>query len=233
MTASVTTAAALDLERDGAALHAAALSGDAIETLRVLADNVTSDRPGARLRHATGLHDLLAPSGAIGRVAHAALGDGVRPVRAVMFDKSETANWAVAWHQDRTVPVAERAEAAEFGPWSRKDGVWHVAPPIEVLDRMVTLRAHLDDCDADNAPLLIALGSHRLGKVAATAAALEASCLPQHVCLASAGDVWIFRTPILHASERAARARRRRVLQVDFAAFDLPAPLRWRGLAAL
>jgi hypothetical protein len=222
----------LDLHRDGAALHAGALGRPTIEILRRFADRLAAGRPGSRLRGDTLWGALLSHRGEIGSLAHAALGDGARPVRAVMFDKSPSANWAVSWHQDRTIPVAERAEAPGFGPWSRKDGVWHVAPPIEVLDRMVTLRAHLDDCDEDNAPLLIALGSHRCGKVAATEAAARAGERPMHTCLAAMGDVWIYRTPILHASERAARPRRRRVLQVDFAAFDLPEPLRWKGLEA-
>jgi hypothetical protein len=34
----------------------------------------------------------------------------------------------------------------------------YVAPPFEVLARMVTLRLHLDDVPATNAPLLVAPG---------------------------------------------------------------------------
>jgi signal transduction histidine kinase len=46
-------------------------------------------------------------------------------------------------------------------------------------------------------------------------------------CLADAGDVWVYRTPILHASDRAANGRRRRVLQVDYSGDDLPDGLSW------
>ena len=48
--------------------------------------------------------------------------------------------------------------------------------------------------------------------------------------LAFARDVWLYATPILHASEAAARPLRRRVLQIDFSADALPAPLRWLGV---
>lgn len=51
----------------------------------------------------------------------------------------------------------------------------------------------------------------------------------QRLCLAEPGDIWAYRTPILHASDRAAGGPRRRVLQIDYA---VPAGLEWRGLKA-
>ncbi|HWW12340.1 MAG TPA: phytanoyl-CoA dioxygenase, partial [Brevundimonas sp.] len=86
-----------------------------------------------------------------------------------------------------------------------------------------------DAVDAQNAPLRIALGSHRLGRVAASDADRRAEAMPQSLCLAEAGDIWTYRTPILHASAPSARAGRRRVLQVDYADFDLPGGLEWSG----
>jgi hypothetical protein len=50
------------------------------------------------------------------------------------------------------------------------------------------------------------------------------------LCLAEAGDVWLYAKPILHGSERAKRAERRRVLQVDYAAGELPGGLKWLGV---
>jgi hypothetical protein len=151
---------------------------------------------------------------------------GARPVRAVLFDKSEASNWVVPWHQDRTIAVHSRVEQAGFGPWTVKDGVPHVEPPFAVLARMVTLRLHLDDCPADNAPLHVALGSHR-ERIAAADAAAVAAAHPQLACLASAGDIWVYATPIVHMSERAVRPSRRRVLQVDFSPDDLPGGMEW------
>ena len=174
---------------------------------------------------------LLSVSGPVGRIAAQLTSGGARPVRAVMFDKTTEANWSVAWHQDRTIPVKERVEAEDLGPWSTKSGLLHVAPPFEVLARMVTLRVHLDPVGSENAPLRIAVGSHRLGRVAAGDADEQAATRPQQACLAEAGDVWAYRTPILHASDRALTPRRRRVLQVDYADFDLPGGLKWRGLS--
>lgn len=47
---------------------------------------------------------------------------------------------------------------------------------------------------------------------------------------AHAGDIWAYATPILHASDAALDPKARRVLQVDYAAFDLPGGLEWSGL---
>src|SRR5258708_167808 len=99
--------------------------------------------------------------------------------------KTADTNWAVAWHQDRTIAVRERREVAGFGPWSRKAGVAHVEPPFPVIAGMITLRVHLDDCDDDNAPLLVAPGSHRLGRVPAAQAGEIARRLGVASCLAT------------------------------------------------
>lgn len=215
-------------ERDGALLFKRQLTLSQVETLRSLADERIGDRPGTRLDGETRLVTLLAASGPIGGVAATLTSPRARAVRAVLFDKTENANWVVAWHQDRTIPVAARKEVEGFGPWSTKDGVPHVAPPFDILARMVTLRVHLDPVDDANAPLGIALGSHRLGRVAADQAGRVAGSGMQRVCHAEVGDIWAYRTPILHTSDRATTPTRRRVLQVDYADFDLPGGLEWR-----
>ena len=220
-----------------AATGAVYLPGAAAELLLAIEAAISSDdcgRPGARLRDAAALAALLSPERAIGRAAAGALAAiGVagepRPVRAILFDKNADANWALGWHQDRTVAVRERHPCEGFGPWTIKQGVIHVAPPFALLRRMVTLRIHLDSVDADNAPLLIAEATHdRLWPEGEIAGAVAAACV--HPCLAARGDIWAYATPILHASAAATRPRRRRVLQVDFAAEALPAPLAWRGI---
>jgi len=185
-------------------------------------------RPGKRLTG--GLDSLLGQEGALGRIAASLIGGNSFPVRAVLFDKTPETNWSVGWHQDRTVAVRQRRETAGYGPWSVKGGIAHVAPPISVLEGMVTLRLHLDDCDEDNAPLKVALGSHRLGLVPADEAANEAKRRQVLACHAKAGDVWAYSTLILHASERSQSGGRRRVLQVDYSASALPGGLEWRGL---
>ncbi|MFZ5793300.1 MAG: phytanoyl-CoA dioxygenase, partial [Pseudomonadota bacterium] len=45
-----------------------------------------------------------------------------------------------------------------------------------------------------------------------------------------AGDIWLYANPILHASDAATDPTHRRVLQLDFAAQDLPGGLEWLGV---
>jgi hypothetical protein len=209
-------------DRDGVLPFRAAVTG---ATLADLAE-IATDGPGRRLL-LPGLAARLAPLTAIARPL---MGGPGFPVRAVLFDKTAERNWALGWHQDRTISMRTRREVEGFGPWTIKDGLPHVAPPMPLLESMVTLRLHLDPCGPDNAPLKVAPGSHRLGQIAAPDAARIAKAHPILTCLAEPGDVWAYSTPILHASDRAAAPDRRRVLQVDFAAADLPGGLEWLGV---
>lgn len=188
------------------------------------------DRAGSRLHGIPALSAFLASDGPIGCIASDCLGRPGMAVRAILFDKSAATNWALGWHQDRTICVRQRIAVPGFGPWTAKAGLLHVAPPFELLERMVTLRIHLDPVDADNAPLLIAPGSHAMGRIAEADVAAAVDRCGTATCLAETGDIWAYATPILHASEAAHRPRRRRVLQVDFSADPLPGGLEWLGV---
>ena len=206
------------------------LSTSEVECLVGRLEPQISRRPGTRLKVEPDVATLLAANGAVGRVAAGLIGTEARPVRAVLFDKSPQANWVVAWHQDRTISVKERHDVQGFGPWSTKAGILHVAPPLSVLDGMITLRLHLDPVDTENAPLIVAVGSHQFGYVPADLAADRAAACDLLTCVAEPGDVWAYATPILHMSARSTGNRRRRVLQIDYAATPLPAPLEWFGI---
>jgi hypothetical protein len=186
---------------------------------------------GTRLFDSPRLRDLLSPGSPIATLAEDLLGSAARPVRAILFDKSATANWGLGWHQDRTIAVGSRADCEDFGPWSLKRGVHHVAPPWAILSAMLTLRIHLDPVSPANAPLLVAPGSHRLGIITEAEIDGIVARLGIRACLASGGDVWAYATPILHASAPSESCTGRRVLQLDYAGSDLPPPLEWYGLA--
>jgi ectoine hydroxylase-related dioxygenase (phytanoyl-CoA dioxygenase family) len=189
-----------------------------------------SDQAGIRLFGVEALRPFLDVTGVVGQIAAARMEGAVRPVRAILFDKTPIANWSLSWHQDRVIAVRKRIDSPGFGPWSRKHGALHVAPPADILSRMLTLRVHLDDVPDDNAPLLFAPGSHRLGRIAeADVPAVVATCGVAK-CLAVGGDVWVYATPVLHASEAAKSPMRRRVLQLDYAGEDLPHGLEWLGV---
>lgn len=219
---------ALDFERDGAA-HLAGAAAPFLSRLHALAALLPADKAGLRLHGLPGLAELLAPD-ALGAAAIARLGPTARPVRAILFDKSAATNWALGWHQDRTIVVRQRAAVPGYGPWSTKQGLLHVEPPLDLFASMVTLRLHLDAVPADNAPLLIAPGSHRLGRVPEAEIAAAVARCGTATCLAEAGDIWIYSTPILHASSASSTNGHRRVLQVDYSAAELAAGLEWLGV---
>jgi len=150
-----------------------------------------------------------------------------RAVRAIYFDKIPGANWLVAWHQDLTVAVRARAEVPGFGPWSVKSGVPHVQPPVGLLERMLAVRMHLDDCDESNGALRVLPGTHKFGLLSAEQIAELRRDVTEIVCRGSAGDVLLMRPLLLHASARSGGQRHRRVLHIEYAGFDLPAPLEW------
>lgn len=221
-------AAAFHFERDGAALHVGA-AHPILRDLDALAQRQTSERAGIRLTGDAGLRALVAPGSILRALATGHLGRRARAVRAILFDKTPETNWALGWHQDRTIAVAARHEVSGFESWTIKSGILHVEPPFGWIERMVTLRIHLDDTPMENAPLLIAPGSHRCGRIAENAIAGTVARCGVAMCLAGRGDIWVYATPILHASERARLIGRRRVLQVDFSGDDLPTPLEWLG----
>jgi len=225
-----TLADGLTLARDGARRVRCAVDPATLHAVAAALPALAPDRAGARLHGVAALRPILASSGPVGAVAASVLGAGCRPVRAILFDKTEAMNWALGWHQDRTIAVLTRIEVEGFGPWTVKNGIPHVAPPFALLAGMVTLRLHLDRVTAANAPLLIAPGSHRLGRIAGPAVAEAVRSCGRVACLAEAGDVWLYATPILHASEAATEPAHRRVLQVDFAVGELPSGLDWYGV---
>jgi len=226
---SATPSATPGLARDGAERLAGALDETALAAIEGVFRSEDGGKPGVRLRDASGaLGKVLSRGGAVGRIARAWMGPASRPVRILLFNKRAEANWALGLHQDRTIAVAARHEVDGFGPWTVKAGQLHVQPPQSVIDRMLTLRIHVDDVGADAAPLLILAGSHRLGRLCEAAIDAAVSANPPVACLARRGDVWIYATAIVHGSDAyRATGGQRRVLQVDYAADDLPGGLAW------
>lgn len=218
----------LQFERDGAELH----TGLAANLVRDLQTFFSGEQhcPGKRITDLGDLRQLFGIAGPIGSAVAKRIGLSARPVRAIAFDKSDQANWGLGWHQDRTTSVSAKVETPGFSPWTIKQGAHHVQPPSDLLGRMATIRIHLDEVDHDNAPLKIAPGSHLFGKVAEEDIPSAVKQCGQAVCLADGGDVWFYASLILHASDRAVAGRRRRVLQIDYAAEELPGELTWLKL---
>ena len=147
------------------------------------------------------------------------LGTSWRCVRGLFFDKNMQANWFVPWHRDLVIAVQARNDVDGYGPWSVKDDVIHVQPPREVLENMLAIRLHLDDCGPDNGPLRVIPRSHL---------SMEAVTEPVVELTAKRGEVIAMRPLLLHSSGRATSPTNRRVIHLEFALVDLPSPLQFR-----
>jgi ectoine hydroxylase-related dioxygenase (phytanoyl-CoA dioxygenase family) len=217
------------IESDGFALVSDAVSQQSLRRVidALNAVGTTNGRAGRR-NVAEEIPEVreLASAAALHALARQVLLSSSFVVRVLLFDKTASANWSVGWHQDTVIAVRERAEAPGFFGWSVKAGVPHVHPPAEILDKMLTLRVHLDDCGEENGPLRVIPGSHRNGRLSDEAIA-DWVASPEAVCPLRAGGVLLMRPLILHASAPASAPQHRRVLHLEFAADPLPHGLEW------
>lgn len=213
-----------DLKAHGFAIVPQVLDQAACEALC----NLLGDAEGAGTRGILRIPEVM-------QLAESLMADLVRPhlrarpvpVRGIYFDKRPETNWLVAWHQDLTLALKERVEVPGFGPWSAKESVPHVQPPVGLLEQMLSVRLHLDDADSTNGALRVLPGTHRLGRLNAEAIQSCRETREEVSCETKTGDVLLMRPLLLHASSRSTSERRRRVLHIEFAGFDLPAPLEW------
>jgi len=209
------------------------LSDSEIHALTASLLDVTSRVESTGRGGARNLLDLpeiqqLASQPAVRGAAARSLGSECFPVRALLFDKTPTANWLVAWHQDLTIAVETRRDVEGYGPWSVKDGVAHVQPPTSVLQQMVAIRIHLDECGKDNGPLKVLPGSHRIGKLGAEEIEDVRRRINEVVCTVPRGGLLVMRPLLIHASSRAISPAHRRVVHIEYAAGDLTDGLVWR-----
>ncbi len=221
------------LEQDGFAIVLEVLSPGTTQGLTIEITEMLSKGTralGYAMRHLVqripGVRRVAA-SAAIRNLVEPVLGSQAFVARSLLLDKTPDANWKVAWHQDLTIAVQARTESPGFHAWSVKDGVVHVQPPAAVLERMLTVRLHLDDCDSANAPLQVMLGSHRSGRLNPREIAEWRDRAPVRVCIVPRGGALLMRPLLLHASSSASEPSHRRVIQLEFAAESLPGGLQW------
>jgi hypothetical protein len=148
-------------------------------------------------------------------------------VQCTLFEKSPCRNWLVSLHQDLSIPVRERVSNGELSGWSCKDGVLFVQPPPRVLESLVALRVHLDDCGPQMGALRAVPGSHRFGRLDGSRAAALRDEYGETTLTASRRGVLAMRPLLLHASSKATVPSLRRVLHFVFGPPSLPLGLTW------
>jgi hypothetical protein len=149
-------------------------------------------------------------------------------VQCTLFDKNPERNWLVALHRDLSIPVKARIAHPLLSGWSEKEGEHFVQAPLEILETLLAVRVHIDDCGLENGPLRVVPRSHLGGRLGDAAARDLRDALGEEQCLTARGDAVLMRPLILHASSRATTPSRRRVLHFLFGPTSLPYGLEWK-----
>lgn len=148
-------------------------------------------------------------------------------VQCTLFDKTAERNWLVALHQDTSIPAS-----SDSLPTVVKEGEPYVQPSTELLQTLLAVRLHLDDCGPDAGPLRVVPGSHRNGRLSNIESQAMRAAQGEATCTAARGDALLMRPLLLHASSRARLPVRRRVLHFLFGPEHLPPGLAWNRTVA-
>ncbi|MGI9581219.1 phytanoyl-CoA dioxygenase family protein [Chryseobacterium sp. RRHN12] len=146
-------------------------------------------------------------------------------VKSIYFDKPETSNWYVAYHQDLTISVDKKLELHGFGPWTTKQNQFAVQPPVDILENIYTIRIHLDDTDENNGALKVIPKSHAKGIYRPET--IDWTIETEELCNVEKGGVMIMKPLTLHGSNRTTNGRKRRVIHIEFSDIELPEVLQW------
>jgi hypothetical protein len=214
-------------ETDGFAIIPGVASPAQCDAAMAQAALAASHAPGSRTLLSMPWCAALADEIRNNRAVRALLPDEAVAVQCTYFEKSESQNWLVAVHQDLSIPVRERIDAAACSAWSEKEGVLFVHPPATVLEVVVAVRLHLDDSTASNGPLRVFPGSHRHGRLTSAQVQAARDESGEITCSVPKGGVLVMRPLLLHASSKAKVSAPRRVLHFVFGAPTLPLGLTW------
>lgn len=176
------------------------------------------------LKEIPGVQDLIF-NDKMRTVIREIVGDRYFVVKSIYFDKPETSNWYVAYHQDLTISVDQKIQMEGFGPWTTKQNQFAVQPPLDVLENIYTIRIHLDDTDEHNGALKVVPRSHAKGIYRPET--IDWSIETEEICNIGKGGIMIMKPLLLHGSNRTTNGKRRRVIHIEFSDRELPDGLNW------
>jgi ectoine hydroxylase-related dioxygenase (phytanoyl-CoA dioxygenase family) len=153
------------------------------------------------------------------------MGENYFVVKSIYFDKPETSNWYVSYHQDLTISVDKKLEFDNFGPWTVKQNQFAVQPPTDFLENITTIRIHLDDTDENNGALKVVPTSH-LKKIYRPET-INWGIETETTCAVRQGGLMLMKPLTLHSSGRTTNNKKRRVIHIEFSNKELPKELKW------
>lgn len=208
------------IEEQGFAIVPSVLSTRELIPILVSLADLEPPRGRAGIRHVLNhpTVKVVAQNPRLLEMAQAVLGDSAFPFRATLFDKTPDGNRLLSWHQDVALPMQNKVEAADWGPWSEKDGVIYANAPAAALEQVLALRLHLDDVTEDGGPLRVLPGTHGLGILKPEEIERHSTYEQLVECIGARGAVAAVRPLIIHASSKARSQGPRRVLHIEYAA---------------
>ena len=145
--------------------------------------------------------------------------------KAIYFDKPQSSNWFVSYHQDLSISVSERKEVENYKNWTFKKGQHGVQPPVQILENTLTVRIHLDDTNKENGALKVLPNSHLNGVIRNDSEEVKRET--KVFCEVSSGGIMLMKPLLFHASERTTNNQRRRVIHLEFNSKQLHPKLNW------
>ena len=139
------------------------------------------------------------------------LGSGFGLVQADYFDKRSERTRSFPWHRDMTITVKENDLPSEdFVKPTFRAGIPQVEAPIQLLEKMLTLRIYLDPPTVDDEALVVKPNTHLVG---------EMEFDDDQVINSNVGDAFVMR-PLLFRSTRSSKTATKtysRVIHLKFA----------------
>ncbi|MBE5320642.1 phytanoyl-CoA dioxygenase family protein [Pedobacter sp. MR2016-19] len=146
-------------------------------------------------------------------------------VKSIYFDKPETSNWFVSYHQDLTISVNQKVKIPGFGPYTKKHNQFAVQPPLNTLESNFTIRIHLDDTNEENGALKVIPNSHSKGIYRPET--IDWNIEKEVSCNVARGGLMVMKPLLLHSSSRTTNNQKRRVIHLEFSNQTLPKELQW------
>jgi len=98
-----------------------------------------------------------------------------------------------------------------------KEGVIYAHAPASALARILALRVHLDDSTAQNGPLRVLPGTHKLGVLSDEKIRQLALEISPVGCIVAQGGVLAMKPLLVHSSSKTQTNSSRRILHIEYA----------------
>jgi hypothetical protein len=131
----------------------------------------------------------------------------------------------VKYHQDRRIIVDKKIDSKVFNDWFEEKDQLMVRAPTEVLQKIVTIRIHLDDTDITNGSLQVIEGSHKKGIYNPELINLNTD--KEINCDVPRGGIMVMSPLLMHQSLPSTNYLKRRVIHFDVTNISLTEGLCW------